>query len=101
MSANAITKPDGISWEEWCGQLVDANRVMSRGIDLSDQQYKQITQHVEDLQATNKSLTAQLEASKISNTGLAMQINNAGKADREEVMRLRGLLQENEIPIGG
>lgn len=94
-------KPDGVTWEEWCEDLIRKNQAMSQAIDLSNTQFNQITEHVEALMATNKSLTAQLEASRISNGALATQINSAGKSDREEVMRLRKLCQASGVDPNG
>ena len=72
---------------------------MSRAIDLSDQQFQKIVKHVEALQGTQKALTAQLAASNLSNTELAKEINNAGKAATEEVLRLRKMLKDHGIEI--
>jgi len=46
-------------------------------------------------------INAELTASRADSVTLAMEINGAGKADREEVMRLRNLLKANDILIGG
>lgn len=95
------TKPDGISWEEFAEGVLRANKAMSRAIDLSEQQFEKITEHVKALQGTQRNLQAQLDAEKASKLALAKEIGNAGKADREEVMRLRALCEENGVNPNG
>jgi len=89
------TKPDGISWEEWCHKLLSDNKAMQRGTELMDQQFQQLGQANEVAQNTISSLEAQLEASRLSNIELGKRINDAGKHELEELMRVREICKAN------
>ena len=93
------TKPNGMSWEEWCHQLLSDNKAMARGQELTDQQFQQLGQANEVAQNTISSLEAQLEASRISNTELAKRINSAGSQELEELLRVREICKQHNIHL--
>ena len=92
---------DGQTWEEkfrTVTRLYNALCVTAQNLDAK---LVEVVDANRKLREENSRLASDLQAASLSLAALGNEINTSNQASIREVMRLRELLKENEIPIGG
>lgn len=92
---------DGLNKRERFEVLLRRYNGLVRATEKQNAFVDQLLAERDQLGGDVKRLVKELEAARISSQALGDKINSAGEAATSEVLRLRALLKQHKIEIGG